>query len=67
LLTQADESTNAATQKQLYTQFSNTLVNNAVWIWLFDAYDYYAVTSSVKGFVPSPTGNLLGLATATAS
>jgi peptide/nickel transport system substrate-binding protein len=67
LLTQADESTNAATQKQLYTQFSNTLVNNAVWVWLFDAYDYYAVTSSVKGFVPSPTGNLLGLATATAS
>jgi peptide/nickel transport system substrate-binding protein len=67
LLTQAVEATSSATQKQLYTQFSTSLVNNAVWIWLFDAYDYYVTTNSVKGFVPLPTGSLVGLATATAS
>jgi peptide/nickel transport system substrate-binding protein len=67
LLAQADSSTSAATQKQLYAQISNNLVNNAVWIWLFNAYDYYVTTKSVSGFQPLPTGSLLGLATASVS
>jgi peptide/nickel transport system substrate-binding protein len=67
LLTQADESSSSATQKQLYTQFSDELVNNAVWVWLFNAYDYYVTAKSVHGFVASPSGSLLGLASTTVS
>lgn len=63
LLQRADESISATTQQQLYTQFSDQLVNNAVWIWLFNAYDYYVLAKSVTGFVPSPTGSLTGLTT----
>ncbi len=67
LLERADEATAAPTQKQLYSQFSGQLVDNAVWVWLFNAYDYYALARSVTGFTPSPTGSLVGLATARTS
>jgi peptide/nickel transport system substrate-binding protein len=67
LLTKADSVTSATTQKSLYDQLTNQLVNKAVWIWLFNAYDYYATAKSVHGFVPLPDGDLTGLATATVS
>ncbi len=66
LLLQADQSTSASTQKQLYAQFTDNLVSNAVWIWLFDGYDYYAMSKSLHGFAPSPSGSLMSLATASA-
>jgi ABC-type transport system substrate-binding protein len=53
----------------LWTEFSNTLTSNAVWIWLFTAYDYAAVASSVHGFSLRPTNStsLDSLSTATFS
>ncbi|HEX5195240.1 MAG TPA: ABC transporter substrate-binding protein [Solirubrobacteraceae bacterium] len=67
LLARADQSNSQATQSTLYRQFTNYLVNNAVWVWLFNAYDYYATSSSLQGFAPLPSGQLTGLATATVS
>lgn len=64
-LQNADQSTSAATQKQLYGQFDTQIVNNAVWIWLYNPYNYYGVTSSVKGFSALPDQSLRTLATAT--
>ena len=40
LLAQADQTGSAATRAQLFSALSANLVDNAVWVWLFDAYDY---------------------------
>jgi peptide/nickel transport system substrate-binding protein len=57
LLARGDAASNLATRKAIWTQFSNTLTSNAVWIWLFTAYDYAAVASSVHGFKLAPTNS----------
>jgi peptide/nickel transport system substrate-binding protein len=69
LLTEGDVATSLASRKMLWTEFSNTLTSNAVWIWLFTAYDYAAVASSVHGFSLRPTNStsLDSLSTATFS
>jgi peptide/nickel transport system substrate-binding protein len=67
LLASADESSSSATQKADYDAFSNYLVNNAIWIWLFSAYDYYATLPTVHGFVARPDDGLESLGTATVS
>ncbi len=50
LLAQGDSASSLANRKAIWTQFSNALTSNAVWIWLFTAYDYAAVTANVHGF-----------------
>jgi peptide/nickel transport system substrate-binding protein len=57
LLAQGDTASGLATRKAIWTQFSNALTSNAVWIWLFTAYDYAAVTSNVHGFTLAPTNS----------
>jgi peptide/nickel transport system substrate-binding protein len=57
LLAQGDTASNLAARKAIWTQFSNALTSNAVWIWLFTAYDYAAVTSNVHGFTLAPTNS----------
>ena len=49
-----DENSTAAGQKADWKALNNTLTGNAVWIWLFDANDFAALSPSVKGFTLSP-------------
>ncbi|GAA5179960.1 ABC transporter substrate-binding protein [Rugosimonospora acidiphila] len=57
LFAQGKATTDPAQRKQIYTQISNYLTDNAVWIWLFSSYDYTATTSTVHGFTPMPNGS----------
>jgi peptide/nickel transport system substrate-binding protein len=50
VLLEGDTATNPSRQKALWQQLSANLTSNAVWIWLFTAYDYGVTTSSVHGF-----------------
>src|SRR5580693_8858660 len=67
LLTNADQNPSASTRAQLYAQISAYLVNHAVWIWLFDSYDYTVLASNVHGYTPLPNEQLSALATTTVS
>lgn len=67
LLTNADENPSASIRASLYAQISAYLVNNAVWIWLFDSYDYTVLASNVHGYTPLPNEQLSALATTTVS
>jgi peptide/nickel transport system substrate-binding protein len=67
LLTNADQNPSASTRASLYDQISSYLTNNAVWIWLFDSYDYTVLASSVHGYTPLPNEQLSALATTTVS
>jgi peptide/nickel transport system substrate-binding protein len=67
LLARADQSNSQASQATLYRQFTSELTDNAVWVWLFNAYDYYATSSNLQGFSPLPSGQLTSLATASVS
>ena len=67
LLARADQSNSQTTQSTLYRQFTSNLTDNAVWVWLFNAYDYYATSSNLHGFSPLPSGQLTSLATASVS
>lgn len=67
LLQQAVQSTSTSQQQQLYKQFDDNLVNNAVWIWLFNDYQYYGLSNKVRGFTPLPSGSLANLARTTLS
>jgi peptide/nickel transport system substrate-binding protein len=58
LFAQGKATTDVAQRKQIYTQISNLLENNAVWIWLFSSYDYTATTAGVHGFTPMANGSL---------
>jgi peptide/nickel transport system substrate-binding protein len=57
LLVQGDQATGAAAQTSDWAQFSKALTSNAVWIWLFTAYDYAAMVSSLHGFSLAPTNS----------
>jgi peptide/nickel transport system substrate-binding protein len=67
LLTSADENPSATSRAQLYGQISTYLVDHAVWIWLFDSYDYTVLASNVHGYTPLPNEQLTSLATTTVS
>ncbi len=69
LLSQGDTAASIVKQKSIWSQFSSQLTSNAVWIWLFTAYDYAAVTSNVHGFKLAPTNStsLASLRTTTIS
>lgn len=58
----------AATQSDAtaaWSQLSQELTSNAVWIWLFSSYDYAVLAPSVHGFQISPTRSLQSLAQTT--
>jgi peptide/nickel transport system substrate-binding protein len=58
LFAQGKATTDPTARKQIYTQISNQLEDNAVWIWLFSSYDYTATTKAVHGFTPMSNGSL---------
>jgi peptide/nickel transport system substrate-binding protein len=58
LFAQGKETADPAQRKPIYTQISNHLETNAVWIWLFSSFDYTAATAGVKGFTPMANGSL---------
>ncbi len=47
----------APARRAIWTQFSNALTSNAVWIWLFTAYDYAAVASIGPRLHLAPTNS----------
>jgi peptide/nickel transport system substrate-binding protein len=49
-----DENSTAAGQKADWKALNTTLTSKAVWIWLFDSYDFAALSPTVKGFTLSP-------------
>jgi peptide/nickel transport system substrate-binding protein len=49
-----DENSTAAGQKADWKALNTTLTSKAVWIWLFDSYDFAALAPTVKGFTLSP-------------
>jgi peptide/nickel transport system substrate-binding protein len=63
LLTRADTNPSASARASLYGQISSYLVSHAVWIWLFDSYDYTVLSGSVRGYTPLPNEQLSALAT----
>lgn len=56
-----------AERKEIYTQISAELENNAAWVWLFTGYTYTATTQQVSGFEPMVNGSLQSLRTTTVS
>ena len=57
LFAQGKATADPAQRKEIYTQVSNHLENNAVWVWLFSSYDYTATTAAVKGYTPMANGS----------
>ena len=51
----------ASVRKQVYSDVTKELENNAVWVWLFSPYEYRAMTKNVTGFIPLATGSLIEL------
>jgi peptide/nickel transport system substrate-binding protein len=51
----------ASVRKQVYSDITKELENNAVWVWLFSPYEYRAMTKNVTGFIPLATGSLIEL------
>lgn len=67
LLTNADENPSASARASLYAQITTYLVDHAVWVWLFDSYDYTVLASNVHGYTPLPNEQLTALAKTTVS
>lgn len=57
LLLEGDTAASAVNQAKVWKALSNNLTANAVWIWLFTAFDYAALSSSVHGFTLAPTNS----------
>ena len=60
-----DQAATPADAAQAWTQLSQELTSNAVWIWLFSSYDYAVLAPNVHGFQISPTRSLQSLAQTT--
>lgn len=58
------ETSSPATRKAVYKQISAELENQAVWVWLFTAYDYQIYTPKLVGFTPMANSSLLTLRSA---
>jgi peptide/nickel transport system substrate-binding protein len=67
MLTNADQNPSASARASLYAQINSYLVDHAVWIWLFDSYDYTVLSSNVHGYTPLPNEQLTALAKTTVS
>jgi peptide/nickel transport system substrate-binding protein len=65
LLEQSDVAPSASARGALYGQITSYLTDNAVWIWLFDSYDYTVLANNVHGYTPMPNEQLGSLATTT--
>jgi peptide/nickel transport system substrate-binding protein len=61
LFAQGRATSDVAKRKTLYTQISKTLEGQGAWVWMFTAFDYYAVSSKVHNFVPMANESLLYL------
>ena len=57
-LAQGKATIDPAARKPIYTQISNYLEDNAVWVWLYSSDTYTATTPNVSGFVPMANGSL---------
>ncbi len=54
LLLAGDENSTTTGQAAAWAAFSKNLTSNAVWIWLFDSYQFAALAPNVHGFTLSP-------------
>lgn len=61
LFAEGKATTDVAKRKEIYTQVSRHLEDNAVWVWLFSSYGYTATTQGVSGFTAMPNGSLQNL------
>jgi peptide/nickel transport system substrate-binding protein len=61
MLTNADAATTPKAEASDYKAVSTFLTKNAVWDWLFDGYQYAAMSSKVKGFILPPDRQLYSL------
>ena len=67
LFAEGKATSDPAERAPIYTQISDELENNAVWIWMFTSYTYTATTPNVAGFVPMANGSLQYLRSTTVS
>ena len=58
LFAQGRATSNVTQRHAIYTQISKTLEGQGVWVWMFTANDYYAISSKVQNFVPMPNESL---------
>ncbi len=58
LFAEGRQTSDLAKRKEIYTQISNNLEDNAAWIWMFTSYTYTASTSKVSGFTPMANSSL---------
>ena len=63
LFAEGKTTSDVSKRKDIYTQISKTLEDNAVWVWMFSSYAYTATTAGVSGFIPMPTASLQYLRT----
>ena len=61
LFAEGKATTDPAKRKEIYTQVSRHLEDNAAWVWLFSSYGYTATTQGVSGFTPMANGSLQNL------
>jgi len=57
LMAEGKQTTDPAERKEIYTQVSELLEENAVWVWLFSSFEYTATTASVTGYQPMANGS----------
>jgi peptide/nickel transport system substrate-binding protein len=65
LIVAGDQAATPADAAQSWSQLSQELTSQAVWIWLFSSYDYAVLAPNVQGFQISPTRSLQSLAQTT--
>lgn len=58
LFAQGRATSDVTKRKAIYAQISKTLEGQGVWVWMFTSYDYYAVSSKVRNFVPMANESL---------
>lgn len=67
LFARGKASSDEAERKEIYTEVSKELEDNAAWVWLFSGYTYTITTADVSGFTPMSNGSLQSLRTTTIS
>jgi len=67
LIVKSDETTTPAAATSAFAAVNHYLTANAVWLWLFDSYDYAALQKDVHGFTLPPDRQLRSLAFTTVS
>jgi ABC-type transport system substrate-binding protein len=67
LILQSDAAATPAAATSAFAALNHYLTANAVWLWLFDSYDYAVVSSNVHGFQLPPNRQLVSLRSTTVS